>query len=229
MNEQNLSAVNTQSDSTRRLFLKRSTAFAVAGGAAALVLGSTPRKASAKFEAPGPASQEDFFKSILQHENAHVEFLVTALGKFARPKPTFQDLTQETFTNFSEVARALENTGVGAYLGALPIISNREYVAAAGSIALIEARHAGYLNTFLGDPITAPVSDDHANPNFETPLTIEQVTDGAGPLIHSLNGGPPLTFSTTPSAENDIAILNFALALEFLEQEFYQKNVARFY
>ncbi len=64
--------------------------------------------------------------------------------------------------------------------------------------------------------------------SFETPLTQAEVIDLAGPFITSLNGGPPLSYSTTPSAQNDYAILNFALALEYLEAAFYNTNVPIF-
>ena len=122
---------------------------------------------------------------------------------------------------------ALENTGCGAYLGAAPVIFSRQYLAAAGSIALVEARHAGFLNVLFNRSITADVFANEQQ--FEQPLTIAQVTNLAGPFIASLNGGPALTFNATPSRANDIAILNFALTLEYLEQEFYNLNVPKFY
>ena len=156
-------------------------------------------------------------------------FLANALGAAARPKPTFQGLEQNDFPAFVQLAQVLENTGVGAYLGAAPFLSNGDFLAAAGSIMTVEARHAGYLNSYVMDPLTGNAADEDADPSFETPLTAEQVVAGAGGFIANLNGGPPVTFSNVPSAENDIAILNYALALEYLEAEFYNLNVPKFY
>jgi hypothetical protein len=136
------------------------------------------------------------------------------------------NLTQPNLVTFAQTSRALENTGVGAYLGAAPIIFNKDYLAAAGSILTIEARHSGYINVLLNEIMTDNV--DGKVVNFDVPLTVDQVVALAGPLITSLNGGPPLSFSTTPSAKNDFDILNFALALEYLEAEFYNINVPRF-
>jgi hypothetical protein len=128
---------------------------------------------------------------------------------------------------FFAASQAFENTGVGAYLGAAPVISNSAYLAAAGSIALIEGRHAGFLNDLVGSTTTDNVFGERQN--FERALTITEVTRRVRPFIADLNGGPPLTFSATPSAENDVAILNFALALEYLEAAFYNINVPLFF
>ena len=60
---------------------------------------------------------EQNFRDIRRHENAHVQFLVDALGNQARPRPTFRNLGQRTYRDFVATSKALENTGVGAYLG----------------------------------------------------------------------------------------------------------------
>jgi Ferritin-like domain len=210
----------------RRTFLGRG-ATALAAGAAACIGQNAfgqmkPRLYHLDFK---QLAQE--FQAIQAHENAHVQFLVNALGADARPMPSFVPLKQRTLVDFVETSRALENTGVGAYLGAAPIISNSTYLAAAGSIMDIEARHAGFLDVLLGEVMTENVFGN--DQNFETAFTQQQVVDLAGPFITNLNGGPPLSFSTTPSAANDIAILNFALALEYLEAAYYNINVPRFF
>jgi hypothetical protein len=201
-------------------------------GTTAAVLMSTASKARGNTPAQirkTDRTQGADFQSIQNHENAHVAFLVNALGADARPMPTFQNLMQKNIVDFVNVSQALENTGSGAYLGAAPYISSQAYLAAAGTIAWIEARHAGYLNALVSDPITGNILDLTADNSFEVPLTPDQVADQAGGFISSLNGGPALTYSTTPSAANDIAILNFALALEYLEATFYNINVPKFF
>ncbi len=172
------------------------------------------------------------FNAIRNDEDTHVAFLVKALGEHARPKPTFVNLRQKNIVAFGKLAKALENTGTGAYLGALPHIASREYVAAAGSIALIEARHSGYLDVLFNLESTTNVFGEVQE--FERPLTIAEVVASAGPFVVSLNdsGNFPLTFSTDPAdlgPANDLKILNFALALEYLEKEFYDVNVPRFF
>lgn len=220
---------------SRRLFLTRSTALAAAAGSAAAMLNggiALAGETSKQEEAEGNGNrgaQRSNFESIQQHENDHVAFLVKALGADARPMPTFQGLEQKTFLEFVMISQTLENTGCGAYLGAAPFLDSMTYLAAAGSIALIEARHAGFLNTFVRDPISGDEPDDDSDPSFEMALTATQVATAAGSFVASLNGGPDLTYSQTPSPENDIAILNFALALEYLEAEFYNLNVPKFY
>ena len=167
------------------------------------------------------------FRAIQAHENAHVAAVVAALGAAARPKPTFKNLLQPNIRAFGTVSQALENTGVGAYLGAVPIVFSKSILASAASIALIEARHAGYLNVLFNGIATNSVFGNEQI--VEGPLTIQQVVNLASPFLASLNNGPPLTFNLTPSRNNDIAILNFALALEYLEAEFYNINVPLFF
>jgi hypothetical protein len=213
--------------SARRSFLIRGAAAGAAAVAAftgrdSRVMASNPNYLPSLY----PNENVREFQAIQAHENSHVTYLLNALGADARPKPSFVDLTQSSLLQFAQTANALENTGVGAYLGAAPYISSTAVLAAAGSILPIEARHAGYINVLLNNLMTVNVYGNAQN--FETPLTPAQVVALAGPFVTSLNGGPPLTYSTTPSPANDIAILNFALALEYLEQAFYNLNVPLF-
>ena len=213
-----------KTSSTRRTFLRRSVVSAsVLAPIGAMVI--APQFASAASAAPAydrdPLTAEAAFQEIMNDENAHVSFLKSALaqaGAPVRPKPTFQGLKQSRRANFWQLSQAFENTGVGAYLLAAPSISNKGYLAAAGSILTIEARHAGYLDSFLGKPLSP-------NGAFDKPIAQADIIKAVSPFIKSLNGG------SDPSAplQNDVDILNFALLLEYLEAEFYNDNVPIFY
>ena len=216
----------TEAAPDRRGFIRKATLVGAAGAAALLTGGAAEADGIRENNGEDKRETRNIFLDIQRHENAHVAFLLTALGGAARPKPTFRNLVQPNFRHFVHVSQALENTGVGAYLGAAPVILNRGYLAAAGSIALIEARHAGWLNSLVEVPITTDVYG--VEQSFETPLTAAQVVALASPFIANLNGGPAVDYSATPSAANDIAVLNFALALEYLEAEFYNLNVANY-
>ena len=224
-------AERVQASGDRRGFLK----LGVLGAASAAGVGALAQSAPAQVGSNAvpdlyPSLNGREFRAIQDHENQHVDFLVGAIsaaGGTPRPKPNFQNLIMPNPRMFATVSNALENTGVGAYLAATPIIFNKQYLAAAASIALIEARHAGYLNVLLNGMATDSLEGDEQV--FEMPLTVDQVVASASPFIANLNNGPPLAFNATPSRANDLAILNFALALEYLERDFYNLNVPRFF
>lgn len=180
------------------------------------------RQASAIIQPEAPqlplGNTAQAFMEILSDEQAHVQFLQTALKSSARPEPTFKGLLQADPTSFLTLSRAFENTGVGAYLMAAPAISSKQYLAAAGSILTIEARHAGFLDYFTNQALGP-------NGAFDKPLTQAAIVSAVAPFISSLNGG------SDPAATlgSDTDILNFALLLEFLERDFYQLNVPKFY
>jgi hypothetical protein len=121
------------------------------------------------------------FAAIRDHEGAHVETLASViadLGGTPVEEATYD--FGDAFTDpmaFMMTAAALENTGVSAYDGAGQFITDPELLTAAGSIVAVEARHASYLNLLTGQ-IPFPAA-------FETPLTMDEVLEIAGPFIAS--------------------------------------------
>ncbi len=117
-------------------------------------------------------------KSFGAEEAEHVSALTKAItasgGKpVAKPKFAFPVTNQASFL---KLAYLLENTGVSAYNGAGPSLTNKQLLAAAGSIVQIEARHAASIAVLTGMKITP----DGA---FDKPLSMKQVLAKAGPLI----------------------------------------------
>jgi rubrerythrin len=121
------------------------------------------------------------FAAIRDHEGVHVETLASViadLGGTPVEEATYD--FGDAYTDpmaFIATAAALENTGVSAYDGAGQFITDPELLTAAGSIVAVEARHASYLNLLTGQ-IPFPTA-------FETPLTMEDVLEIAGPFIAS--------------------------------------------
>jgi hypothetical protein len=204
---------------SRRNFL-RSSLIGTVTGAAVIIPASTlvAQTVHAATQIGLNLSARSAFREIKGDEDEHVSFLVGALGSAARPKPSFKNLKQSNVGHFIQLAQVFENVGVGAYLLAAPAISDKDYLAAAGSILTIEARHAGYLNALLGKPLST-------NGSFDKPIAQAKIVTDVLPFIESLNGGGD---PSKPLA-NDTDILNFALLLEYLEASFYDINVPRFY
>ena len=119
--------------------------------------------------------------AIRDHEAAHVETLASViadLGGTPVEEATYD--FGEAYSDpmaFLTTAAALENTGVSAYDGAAQFLTDAELLTAAGSIVAVEARHASYLNLLTGE-LPFPAA-------FESPLTMDEVLEIAGPFIVS--------------------------------------------
>jgi hypothetical protein len=107
-------------------------------------------------------------KIVKDHEVTHVKALKGVLGKKAVKKPKF-DFKNTTGDQdaFLATAVALEDTGVAAYAGQGPRLSQKPIVVAALSIHSVEARHAAYFRSLAGMTF-APKA-------FDKPKTMKQV------------------------------------------------------
>jgi len=145
---------------------------------------------------------------IRDHENAHVNFLRTAITAAGGVPYTYTaaqfDFTAkgafpDVFTNYNTflaVAQAFEDTGVRAYKGQAPNLqgaANRSFLTAALQIHSVEGRHASHIRMMrqaLGAPvkpwITGVVSgiDSRTNGNYIG----EDTTVQGGVTITTLSG-----------------------------------------
>jgi rubrerythrin len=117
-----------------------------------------------------------YAKVVASDEAQHVAFLKTALGMHAVKKPTFDFKgTTAAMGSFQKTAMALEDTGVSAYAGAAPMISNKKTLSAALSVHSVEARHAAWIRNIMGvNP--APVPFDPA----KTKAQVLKIVTGTG-------------------------------------------------
>jgi hypothetical protein len=95
-----------------------------------------------------------FLSTVTADENYHVKLLKSVLKSKAvkKPKFDFQGIPNDQ-TKFAATAFVLENTGVHAYLGQAPNITEKKVLLTAASIVTVEARHSGAIGLYLGKPI----------------------------------------------------------------------------
>ncbi len=221
---------------SRRSFLRQSalaTPAILAAGSIAEAATKSKRKTtgggSGGTTSPFPAINASNFvsfhiRNIVNNENTHLTGLLSELGTAARPKPTFQNITPTTVQQFVQMGSMFCAVGAGAYLGSGPYISNPSVLIQGGSLGQVELAQSAFLNSILGGTLLPNGSA------FAPPLTLDQFVFMVTPFIASLNGGPPIAFSTTDrSPVNDLAILNVALVAEYLEHDFYNTYFPQFF
>jgi rubrerythrin len=119
----------------------------------------------------------DHLQVVGDHEAAHVDALsatVENLGGDPVEEATY-DFGYGTASEFLAVGKALENTGVAAYKGAAPTVSNDDVFSAAIGIHSVEARHASFLNELN---LTSPFPK-----GVDEPKTMAEVKEIAGQFI----------------------------------------------
>lgn len=133
---------------------------------------------------------------IRDHEIAHRNFFKKALGRNAIPKLAV-DFSAVDFSNRGSVlgtAEVFENLGVAAYNGAGQLISNADYLVAAGSIVSIEARHAAAISDLIKPFSAEAVGRGHVDgKGLDGALLPSQVLKAAAPFIST-----PVTAATLP-------------------------------
>jgi Ferritin-like domain len=104
--------------------------------------------------AKGDKALGQFLATVKKDEDTHVATLKKALGSKAAKKPKF-DFGKAVTDKATFVATSfvLENTGVHAYIGQAFNIKNAAYLGVALSIVTVEARHAGAIALYSGQPI----------------------------------------------------------------------------
>jgi hypothetical protein len=163
--------------------------------------------------------------SVIQCDEAtHSKVLQAALKSFGEQPITsckfkFDSALTDVAT-MAATARVVEAVGVGAYLGAAPLLTDPVLLTSAGSILTVEARHQTVLNILSGTGTAVPAA-------FDIALTPSEVLALAGPFIDGpcdlgvppntplsitntgvVGPGTKLTFSTTAlTSSNDTSKL----------------------
>ncbi|KAJ4490908.1 ferritin-like domain-containing protein [Lentinula aciculospora] len=152
-------------------------------------------------------------QEILQHEEAHVEFLqgVVSEGGGEPVARCVYNFPYSDPKSFVETASKLETIGTAAYHGATAMLTDEQYISASGSIFSIEARHSGWIDSSIR-------KGSAWSGAFGVPLNCGQILTLVSPYIESCpytepsllpTAYPPLTISND-ARPNEITSLSFA-------------------
>ena len=142
------------------------------------------------------ANEQRILTDIRDHEVAHRDFLKGALGSNAIPglEVDFSAVNFGSRKSVLTTAETFENLGVGAYNGAGQLLSNVQFLAAAGTIVSVEARHAAAITDLLR-PLSAAAAGDRVvgRDGLDDALSPATVLKAAGPFIVTpIEAGAPL-------------------------------------
>ncbi|MBD2699017.1 ferritin-like domain-containing protein [Spirosoma sp. BT702] len=113
-------------------------------------------------------AEKTLLTDIRDHEIIHREFFKAALGASAITalSPNFTGVNFGDRASVLGTAKAFEDLGVSAYNGAGPLLKDVNYLALAGKIVSVEARHAAAIRDLLN-----PKSADFAGDDVVAPAT----------------------------------------------------------
>jgi hypothetical protein len=131
----------------------------------------------------GPAL--DAARLLASHEKTHVVALrktLASLGAKVPKKPTFDFKGTNQGANFIPTALVLENTGVRAYLGQAGRLKSKALLAAAASIATVEARHAAAIAVLVNNNAFGDKQKNSITPYgaFDKASTMKQILGEVG-------------------------------------------------
>lgn len=179
------------------------------------IVGKTPGSAvtDVTFNFPNAASQAAI-TTIRDHEKAHVDLLIGALGSSARARIEYADTdfraggtfgaVYSDYGTFLAVAQGFEDTGVRAYKGQAGALLGSPVLQTALQIHSVEARHASHIRqmrTAAGTAVYKPwvslgasgQANDSGVPEVNAVYAGEDLTVQAGANIVGIGGNAGIT------------------------------------
>jgi len=157
-----------------------------------------------------PAAIKQVFDDLALHEAIHRDFLKAALtANSITPlkdlKPDFSSIDFTTLNGILMAARTFEDTGVAAYNGAGRYLTNNTFLALAGKIVSVEARHAALIrdmiayNSFVDNTVVNTFT-----PNLPANATAAYNGDGTASLTPAGSNGNPVAGAERSRKPQDV-------------------------